>query len=150
MPSARANNSVVVIAFSFVGFLLAPVFLGFSLDWIFYTTKPEAFLNGWHMLVFLVLFGLSIGSVPFAALIAQHFDCSSRYRRFSIILASAWLVSVFVSSLLVRFITAAVHHATLDIPAGLVPVGLFFVPSVAIATVLFIGFRRARRYEPCA
>jgi hypothetical protein len=112
---------------------------------IFYTTKPWFFIDEWISYAFFASFMLSVISIPVVESISQPQNSDSRYRGFGLVLASAWLTAVVISSLLVRFITAIVHRITLNIPDGLVPIGLMFIPIAAIATLWFIGFRKAKR-----
>ena len=88
--------------------------------------------------------------IPLTTVIIQRARPGVRYRSALLALASFWVVMVVLTSVVVSFVTATVHHKTLDIPRWLIPAGLFLVAIFPGITVLFAGYWRARRYESCA
>jgi len=150
MTSAYQNAGQMVTLFGVLGFVLGWCFVPAFGGWIFYTTKPLEFIDTWVVFVLAALFGASFAMIPLTTVIIQRARPSVRYRGTLLALASFWVVMVVLTSVVVSFVTATVHHKTLDIPRWLIPAGLFLVAIFPGITILFAGYWRARRYESCA
>ncbi len=131
---SRVSKSFTVTLFAIVGLVLGFVSLRF-LDIVFYTTKPMAFLDQWHILLFIALLTVSFALTPAAAspgllpLAVQLF---------------IWVCVTLATGFLVSVLTATVHNRTLSIPAWLVPTGLLVIPLIS-GTVTVISARLWRR-----
>ena len=128
MKSSKTSASSIVVLFGGGGSILGACAFGL-VEKMFYTTKPFAFLNDWHFLVFFVLFTASFASIPIAA-------GRSNRRRLTLSVI-AWVSAAILTAILVAIATATIHHRMLNIPDWLIPVGLWLVPVVpGIMTVL--------------
>ena len=131
-PPKVSTSFAVTWLFAVAGAGLAKAFLSLGLiDMVFYTTKPSFFLQSWHLLLFIALFAISFSLIPLAA-------GRSRPGRLVWLLA-AWVGTTLLTAFIVSVTTAIVHHQTLGIPDGLVPVGLLAIPVVSGVTVIVIS-----------
>ncbi len=151
MPSPKVSTDFTVVLFGVAGLILGSCSLG-SVEKIFYTTKPFAFLDSWHLWLFIALFVISFACIPFAASRARRpsadADVPTRGRLVSLL--AIWMCVAVVTAFLVSIITATIHHKTLSFPDWLIPAGLWLVPAIPCVTILLVGFWGARRNEPCA
>ena len=145
MATTPTSKRSVVVAFGTIGFCVGWVFLPATIDWLYYTTKPMAFIDGFTVWLFAVLFGASISLIPLFALHSENTSCSPKVRPL-LTLGLLWLASGSAAFLIVRVVTAHVHTVTLSLPDRLVPAGLFFIPIVAGVAVALAGIlARGRR-----
>ncbi|MBI4661652.1 MAG: hypothetical protein HY735_22745 [Verrucomicrobia bacterium] len=146
MPRARVSDTVTLIVFAVLGFLFSLVFLYWGgVEWVFHTTKPFHFLDDSLLFAFILLFTASGCSV---AMVGQRFASGARYGARFAVVAGVWVGTVLLASVAVRIVAEAVHRSTQSIPEGLLPVGLLLIPALAAVSVLLVGFRRARGYDP--
>jgi hypothetical protein len=139
----------VVVAFAGIGFCAGWAFLPVTIGWLFYTTKPIAFLSDATLWVFAVLFGVSLAMIPLSAPPGEDATRSPKAQAL-LVLGFIWSASGGGALLLVRAVTAHVHRVTLSIPEGLLPAGLFCIPvlaGVAVAAAGKLARRRRQRGE---
>jgi hypothetical protein len=147
MTPTPASKRSVVIAFATLGFCAGWVFMPTTMDWLYYTTKPMAFIGAVTLWVFAVLFAASLSAIPLFA--PQGGDAGrSPGLRVLLVFGFVWSVSAGVALLIVRTVTAHIHNTTLSIPEPLVPGGLFFIPVFAGLVVLLAGIWVRKRYGP--
>jgi hypothetical protein len=134
-----------VVVFATLGYCAGWVFVPATMDWLYYTTKPLAFISDVTLWVLAVLFSASFSAIP---LIASQGGGASRSpdSRVLLVLGLVWSASVCVALLVVRTVTAHIHNATLSIPEPLIPGGLFFIPVFAGFVVLLVGTWLRERY----
>ena len=141
MSPPKVSTSFTVALFTIAGLVLGFCSVGL-IDIMFYTTKAFFFLEDWHLFLFIALFAVSFSLIPLAA-------ARSQPGRLIWFLA-AWVGTTLLTGFVVSVATAIVHHQTLSIPDGLVPVGLLAMPIVSgVAVILMSRFWRVT-HETCA
>jgi len=124
-----------------LGLMLSCGFAG----WIYFTTKPLAFVDDWFIVALAFLVAASFAMIPFATALVQRSSASARYFPTLLVFATIWVVMAVLTSVLVGFVTATIHHKTLGIPSWLIPAGLLLVAILPGAAVLSRGYLRAGR-----
>lgn len=150
MTPTNQNARQMVTLFGVLGFVFGWCFPAAFGGWIFYTTKPLEFIDGWMIPVIAASFGASLAAIPFAVSAISRSSAGGRYFTPLFVLTGVWAVIVFSTSVVVRIVTATVHQKTLHIPIWLIPVSLILVAVVPGVIVLALGYLRARRHESCA
>ena len=145
MPPISRSNRQLLALFGFLGFGLGIFFPSLFAERIFYTTEPFAFLSDLSVFALALLFGLSFAMIPLATMNMHHSSSIVRYPGALPALAVFWAIMTALTSVVVSFVTATVHHRTLDIPAWSVPVGLSLVALLPGITILFTVLWRSRR-----
>ena len=145
-PTPTSKRSVVV-AFATLGFCAGWVFVPVTMNWLYYTTKPMAFIGGGTVWVFAVLFGASLSAIP---LFGSRGGGASRGPAFRVLLVLGliWSACIGLALLIVRTATAHIHNTTLNIPEPLIPGGLFFIPIFAGVVICLAGTWARKRYGP--
>lgn len=160
MPSRKVSSDsttalfgIVVrattVIFGFVGLILGGGSLGF-VDQMFYTTKPHAFLAGWHQFLIIGLYVVSVALIPFAARRSRIpvVDSVASWRGRLVWFIVTWVCIAVLMAFMVSVIAATIHHRTLSIPDWLISGGLMLVPVLPGIVVLIIGRWIARSHEP--
>ena len=147
MTPTPASKRSVVVAFATLGFCAGWVFVPTTMDWLYYTTKPMAFIGGITLWVFAVLFGASLSAIP---LFASQGGGANGGPDLRVLLALGliWTASVGVALLVVRTVTAQIHNTTLSIPTLLIPGGLFLIPVFGGLMVILAATWARKKYGP--
>jgi hypothetical protein len=134
MSSSKVSTAFIVLLFGIVGLMAGFLSIGL-LDTVFHTTKPAAFLDSWHILMFIALFGISFSLIP----LMKTCSGSSPLGKFLAI----WISVAGLTGLSMSILTAIIHHFSSSIPDWFIPTGLMLIPIIpgAVTAVTAKGTR---------